>query len=163
MQLSEIRRIILQDLKINEWELCTKWEENGEITNIPETINALDGQLDRCLPVTWPSFQYLAPSITPYILSSFPVPADEKQPHRMMLPPPHFTGSGGCFGGDATVIAFSLMATKFSFSLVWPFSLTFFHMLFQTLGPVRAAAHTYILRSSDMNTTHSWTLCQFWS
>jgi hypothetical protein len=37
------------------------------------------------------NFTYLAPSIIPSILTSFPVPADEKHPHSMMLPPPCFT------------------------------------------------------------------------
>ncbi|XP_054642150.1 uncharacterized protein LOC129187227 isoform X9 [Dunckerocampus dactyliophorus] len=34
---------------------------------------------------------YLAPSIFPSTLTSFPVPAEEKQPHNMMLPPPCLT------------------------------------------------------------------------
>ena len=35
---------------------------------------------------------YFAPFIFPSILTSLPVPAPEKQPHNMMLPPPSFTG-----------------------------------------------------------------------
>ena len=35
---------------------------------------------------------YLAPSIIPSILTSVPVPANEKNPHSIMLPPPCFTG-----------------------------------------------------------------------
>ena len=34
---------------------------------------------------------YLAPSIFPLTQTSFPVPAEEKHPHSMMLPPPCFT------------------------------------------------------------------------
>ena len=33
---------------------------------------------------------YLVPTIIPSILTSFPVPADEKHPHSMMMPPPCF-------------------------------------------------------------------------
>ncbi|MED6290131.1 hypothetical protein CHARACLAT_009963, partial [Characodon lateralis] len=38
---------------------------------------------------------FLAPSIITSILTSFHVPAEEKHPHRMMLPPPSFTVVGG--------------------------------------------------------------------
>ena len=34
---------------------------------------------------------YFAPFISPSILISLPVPASEKHPHSMMLPPPCFT------------------------------------------------------------------------
>jgi hypothetical protein len=34
---------------------------------------------------------YFAPFIFPSILNSLPVPASEKHPHSMMLPPPCFT------------------------------------------------------------------------
>ena len=36
-------------------------------------------------------FLYFAPFIFPSILTRLPVPAAEKHPHRMMLPPPFFT------------------------------------------------------------------------
>ena len=41
---------------------------------------------------------YLAPSIFPSTLTSFPVPAEEKHPHHMMLPPPCFTVGMVCSG-----------------------------------------------------------------
>ena len=42
---------------------------------------------------------YLAPSLFLSTLNSFPVPAEEKHPHNMMLPPPCFTW-GWCVQGD---------------------------------------------------------------
>ncbi len=41
---------------------------------------------------------YLAPSIFPSTVTSFPVPAEEKLPHTMMLPPPHLTVGMVCSG-----------------------------------------------------------------
>ena len=63
----------------------------------------------------------LAPSIIPSILTSFPVPADEKHPHTMMLPLPCFTDVVlGVVRGVRFVpdIVFFLLAKKLNFSLI---------------------------------------------
>lgn len=36
---------------------------------------------------------YLSPSILPLIMTSSPIPADEKHPHNIILPPPCFTAA----------------------------------------------------------------------
>jgi hypothetical protein len=74
---------------------------------------------------------YLAPSLIPSILTSFPVPAEEKHPHSMMLPPPCFTG-GGILGvmrgvGFVTDSVF-LDGKKLNFDQVSSDQSTFFHM-----------------------------------
>ena len=48
---------------------------------------------------------YLAPSIFPSTQTSFPVPAEEKHPHSMMLPPPCFTVGMVCSGWCAVFSA----------------------------------------------------------
>ena len=47
---------------------------------------------------------YLAPSILPSTLTSFPVPAEEKHPHSMRLPPPCFTVGMVCSGWWAVLL-----------------------------------------------------------
>ena len=47
---------------------------------------------------------YLAPSIFPSTQTSFPVPAEEKHPHSMMLPPPCFRVGMVCSGWCAVLV-----------------------------------------------------------
>ena len=62
-------------------------------------------------------------------LTSFPVPAVEKHPHSMTLPPPCFTVGMLLFSGDercwvCTRHSVSLMSKKLHFCLIWPVSQT---------------------------------------
>ena len=61
------------------------------------------------------NFLHLAPSIISTILTSFPVPADEKPPHSIML------HCGMVFLGwwEVLGLAFSLMAKKLNTWLIW--------------------------------------------
>ena len=71
---------------------------------------------------------YLAPSIFPSVLTSFPVPAEEKHPHSMMLPRPCFTVGMVCSGcwvsATHSVLHWGQKVTFWSH----PDQSTFFHM-----------------------------------
>ena len=58
---------------------------------------------------------YLAPFIVSSILTSLPVPAAEKQPHSMMLPPPCFTGGMGLDGWNIYIYLFIYLLWSWSF------------------------------------------------